>query len=73
MKPAPCEQFVADFVMFYNNMFAYPSTVVDVELEKLYEKAQKIQSDRLGDCINRVIKHYNIKPKKKQKRISKYL
>ena len=53
-------------------MANHPDVVVQILLDRLYDEACDLQSNRLGESIDRVIKFYNIKPaKKKAKRTSK--
>ena len=69
---SPEQKFVANFIQFYQDMANHPDVVVQVLLDRLYDEACDLQSNSLGESINRVIKLYNIKPaKKKTKRASK--
>jgi len=69
---SPEQKFVANFIQFYQDMANHPDVVVQVLLDRLYDEASDLQSNRLGESIDRVIKFYKIKPvKKKRKRISK--
>ena len=66
---SPEQQFIADFLQFHENLPAYSDVIMQIELDKLYEKAKQLQYGTLGESIERVIKMYNMKPaKKKQKR-----
>jgi hypothetical protein len=50
-------------------MSNHPDVVIQVLLDRLYDEACGLQSNRLGESIDRVIKMYNIKPaQKKHKR-----
>jgi hypothetical protein len=67
---SPEQKFAANFIQFYQDMANHPDVVIQVLLDRLYDEACNLQSNRLGESIDRVIKMYNIKPakKKKQKR-----
>jgi hypothetical protein len=67
---SPEQQFVTNFIQFYQDMSNHPDVVIQVLLDRLYDEACNLQSNRLGESIDRVIKMYNMKPakKKKQKR-----
>ena len=66
---SPEQQFVTNFIQFYQDMSNHPDVVIQVLLDRLYDEACNLQSNRLGESIDRVIKMYNIKPaKKKHKR-----
>jgi len=70
MKFKPCaeQQFLAKFIQLYQDMTHLPDVAVQMKLDCLYEEACALQGSRLGESIERVIKIYKIKPKKKQKR-----
>jgi len=61
------QQFIADFLQFHENLPAYSDVIMQIELDKLYEKAKQLQHGTLGESIERVLKMYNMKPAKKRK------
>jgi len=66
---SPEQTFIANFIQFYQDMANHPDVVIQVLLDRLYDEACNLQSNRLGESIDRVINMYNIKPaKKKHKR-----
>jgi hypothetical protein len=65
-KPSPEQQFVTNFIQFYQNMANHPDVVIQVLLDRLYDEACNLQNNRLGESIARVIKMYNMKPAKKK-------
>ena len=74
IQPSPEQQFIADFIQFYHGMGNHTDVVIQVQIDRLYEQACSLQNNRLGESIERIIKHYKLKPaKKKHKKISKYL
>jgi hypothetical protein len=67
MQLSPEQKFVANFIQFYQDMANHPDVVIQVLLDRLYDEACNLQSNRLGESIDRIVKIYNIKPVKKQK------
>jgi hypothetical protein len=68
---SPEQKFIANFIQFYQDMANHPDTVIQVLLDRLHDEACDLQSNRLGESIDRVIKFYKIKSKKKKaKRIN---
>jgi len=65
-KPSPEQQFVTNFIQFYQDMANHPDVIIQVLLDRLYDEACNLQSNRLGESIARVIKMYNMKPAKKK-------
>lgn len=67
---SPEQQFIADFLQFHENLPAYSDVIMQIELDKLHDKAMQLHACTVGESVARVIKMYNIKPvkKKKQKR-----
>jgi hypothetical protein len=69
---APCspeQQFIADFLQFHENLPAYSDVIMQIELDKLHDKAMQLHACSVGESVARVINMYNIKPaKKKHKR-----
>lgn len=66
----PCsaeQQFIADFLQFHENLPVYSDVIMQIELDKLHDKAKQLQHGTLGESIDRVIKMYNMKPAKKKK------
>ena len=69
---SPEQQFVTNFIQFYQDMSNHPDVVIQVLLDRLYDEACNLQSNRLGKSIDRVINMYSIKPaKNKHKRTNK--
>jgi hypothetical protein len=63
------QKFITNFIQFYQDMPNHPDAVIQVLLDRLYDEACGLQSNRLGESIERVIKMYKIKPaQKKHKR-----
>lgn len=70
MYPSAEQQFLANFIQLYQDMANLPDVAIQVQLDKLYDEACRLQSRRLGESIDRVIKFYKIKPaRNKRKRI----
>jgi hypothetical protein len=66
---SPEQKFITNFIQFYQDMANHPDVVIQVLLDRLYDEACGLQSNRLGECIDRVVKFYKIKPaQKKHKR-----
>lgn len=65
IKPSPEQQFLANFIQFYQDMTNHTDVTIQIQLDRLYDEACALQSNRLGESIERVVKFYKIKPSKK--------
>jgi hypothetical protein len=67
-KLSPDQQFLANFIQFYVDMPNHTDVTIQMQLDRLYDEACNLQSYKLGESIDRVIKFYKLKPEKKRKR-----
>ena len=65
------KEFVNEFLKWYEDKDQLPDVVNNVKLDNLALMARDLEGCGLGESIQRVLKTYKIK--KKRKKISKYL
>lgn len=71
------DNFIAQFLMYSDDLPSLPDRVNEIRLAELSKKARNIQLKRLrehstiGESIERVIKFYKIKPSKNTRKAHK--